>query len=97
MRKKISQADCLIRMIKLCPFIIEDIHADSRLWIVVRANIEVNLVLVSCLYDFKCPEAQTIWQRNGGAACFTSQTRCSSQVHAWDVLPRYMPSILHDH
>jgi hypothetical protein len=25
-------------MIKLCPFIIEDIHADSRLWIVVRAK-----------------------------------------------------------
>ena len=36
LRKKTS--DRIIRMIKLCAFIIEDIHADSRLWIVVRAK-----------------------------------------------------------
>ena len=31
---------------------------------------EVDLVLVSCLYDFKCPEAQTILQTEGGARMF---------------------------
>ena len=31
---------------------------------------EVDLVLVSCLYDFKCPGAQTVLQTNGGASMF---------------------------
>ena len=35
-----------------------------------RKKFEVELVLISCLYDFKCPEAQTILQRNGGARMF---------------------------
>ncbi len=33
-------------------------------------KIEVDLVLVSCLYDFKCPDAQTILKTKGGACMF---------------------------
>ena len=35
-----------------------------------RSRFEVDLALISCLYDFKCPEAQTILQREGGASMF---------------------------
>ena len=31
---------------------------------------ELQLALLSCLYDFKCPDAQTILQREGGARMF---------------------------
>ena len=30
----------------------------------------LHLALLSCLYDFKCPDAQTILQREGGARMF---------------------------
>ena len=33
-------------------------------------NFQLDLALISCLYDFKCPDAQTILQREGGARMF---------------------------
>jgi hypothetical protein len=35
-----------------------------------RKKFEVDLVLASCLYDFKCPDAQTILKTKGGASMF---------------------------
>ena len=35
-----------------------------------KRRFEVDLALISCLYDFKCPEAQTILQTKGGARMF---------------------------
>ena len=33
-------------------------------------NFKIDLALISCLYDFKCPDAQTVLQREGGARMF---------------------------
>ena len=35
-----------------------------------KRRFDVDLALISCLYDFKCPEAQTILQTKGGARMF---------------------------